>query len=121
MRSRSFLVRASTSHSTLPRPTFAISDYRLVKAGLHQVGAFRLLLGAEPHAGGEAGLKPSSRAPLPDGVGSKLALKMRLQGDLETEPFNSGSLKLVKEQMVVLRARTCREDIELICFEYVSA
>lgn len=50
-----------------------------------------------------------------------MALKMRLQGDLETEPFNSGSLKLVKEQMVVLRARTCREDIELICFEYVSA
>jgi hypothetical protein len=27
---------------------FAISGYRLVKDGLHQVGAFRLILGSEP-------------------------------------------------------------------------
>ena len=30
---------------------FSISGYRLVKQGLHQVGAFRLLLGSEPHSG----------------------------------------------------------------------
>ena len=37
---------------------FAISGYRLVKDGLHQVGAFRLILGAEPHSGADLGLKP---------------------------------------------------------------
>ena len=39
---------------------FAISGYRLVKQGLHQLGAFRLLLGAEPHSGADVGLKLNS-------------------------------------------------------------
>jgi hypothetical protein len=34
---------------------FAISGYRLVKEGLHEVGAFRLILGAEPHSGADVG------------------------------------------------------------------
>ena len=41
---------------------FAISGYRLVKEGLHQVGAFRLILGAEPHSGPDVGLKPNAEA-----------------------------------------------------------
>ena len=72
---------------------FAISGYRLVNDGLHQVGAFRLLLGAEPHAGADVGLKPNA-----------LALKKRLQGDLEAEPFNEATLKLVEELIAFLRA-----------------
>src|SRR5467141_2326915 len=48
---------------------FAISGYRLVKESLHQVGAFRLILGAEPHSGADVGLKPNPEA-----------LKKRLQG-----------------------------------------
>jgi hypothetical protein len=58
---------------------FAISGYRLVKEGLHQVGAFRLLLGAEPHSP-----------------------RRRRQAD--NAPLN----------------RLSREDLEQICFEYVS-
>jgi hypothetical protein len=72
---------------------FAISGYRLVKEGLHQVGAFRLLLGAEPHAGTDIGLHPNA-----------LAWKKRLQGDLEAEPFNEATLKLVEELIAFLRA-----------------
>src|SRR5947209_6124843 len=72
---------------------FTISGYRLVKQGLHQVGAFRLLLGAEPHSGADAGLKPNAET-----------LKMRLQGDLEAEPFNKATLKLVEELIAFLRA-----------------
>jgi hypothetical protein len=72
---------------------FAISGYRLVKEGLHQVGAFRLLLGAEPHSGADVGLKPSAEAQ-----------KKRLQGDLEAEPFNEATLKMVEELIAFLRA-----------------
>jgi hypothetical protein len=72
---------------------FAISGYRLVKEGLHQVGAFRLILGTEPHAGADLGLRPSAEA-----------LKKRLQGDLEAEPFTEATLKLIEELIAFLRA-----------------
>src|SRR5262249_52893415 len=72
---------------------FAISGYRLVRESLHQVGAFRLLLGAEPHSGADIGLRPNAEA-----------LKKRLQGDLEAEPFNEATLKLVEELIAFLRA-----------------
>jgi superfamily II DNA or RNA helicase len=72
---------------------FAISGYRLVKEGLHQVGAFRLLLGSEPHSGADVGLRPNAEA-----------LKNRLQGDLEGEPFTEATLNLVEELIAFLRA-----------------
>src|SRR5438876_3296860 len=72
---------------------FAISGYRLVRQGLHQPGAFRLLLGSEPHSGADVGLKPNAEA-----------LKKRLQGDLEAEPFNEATLKLVEELIAFVRA-----------------
>lgn len=72
---------------------FAISGYRLVKEGLHQVGAFRLILGSEPHTGVDVGLRPNAEA-----------LKKRLQGDLEAEPFTEATLKLVEELIAFLRA-----------------
>src|SRR5271166_3945312 len=72
---------------------FAISGYRLVKEGLHQVGAFRLILGAEPHAGSDLGLRPNAEA-----------LKKRLHGDLDAEPFTEATLTLVEELIAFLRA-----------------
>ena len=72
---------------------FAISGYRLVKEGLHQVGAFRLLLGAEPQSATDIGLRANAEA-----------LKKRLQGDLEAESFNETTLKLVEELIAFLRA-----------------
>ncbi|MGH7134411.1 MAG: hypothetical protein ACREHD_01645, partial [Pirellulales bacterium] len=59
---------------------FAISGYRLLNNGLHHVGAFRLLLGAEPQSASDVGLRPNAEA-----------LKKRLQGDLEVEPFNEAT------------------------------
>ena len=72
---------------------FAISGYRLVKEGLHQVGAFRLVIGSEPHTGADVGLSPNTDA-----------LKKRFQGDLEAEPFNEVTLRLVEELIAFLRA-----------------
>lgn len=81
---------------------FAVSGYRLVKDPLHQVGAFRLLLGAEPHAGGDLGLRPDASA-----------LKQRLRGDLEAEPFNEATLGLVEELIAFLRT----DKVEVRLFE----
>jgi hypothetical protein len=51
---------------------FAVSGYRMVNEGLHQVGALRLILGSEPHAGANVGFRPSAEA-----------LIKWMQGDLE--------------------------------------
>ncbi len=45
---------------------FSVSGYRLVREGLHQVGAFRMLRGAEPHAGAEIPSWPFSSKRVPD-------------------------------------------------------
>src|SRR5206468_2668813 len=59
----------------------------------HAVGRPDTLLGAEPHAGADVGLRPNAAA-----------LKERLQGDLEAEPFTGATLKLVEELIAFLRA-----------------
>ena len=55
---------------------FSISGYKIVKDGLHQLGAFRLLLGTDPQSGANIGLRVEPRV-----------LKARIKGDLEAEPF----------------------------------
>lgn len=73
---------------------FSISGYRLVREGLHGVGAFRLLLGADPQTGEDIGLRPNDR----------LALQARLRGDLEAQPFSAATLRLVEDLITFLRA-----------------
>jgi hypothetical protein len=87
------LAQAAAKPLDIPTAYFAISGYRLVKGGLHQVGAFRRLLGSEPQSGTDVGLRPNAEA-----------LKKRLQGDLEAEPFNEATLKLIEELVACLRA-----------------
>ena len=41
---------------------FNISGYRLVKDGLHHLGAFRLLIGHDPQTGADVGLKVDQKA-----------------------------------------------------------
>ncbi len=65
---------------------FSLSGYRLVKGNLHQVGAFRLLIGGDPQTGADVGLKP------------------RLRGELEGEPFTAETLKLVEDLIAFLHA-----------------
>ena len=71
---------------------FAISGYRMLKGALHQVGAFRLLLGAEPQTGTDLGLRANVDL-----------FKARLKGDLEAEPFNEDTMRLVEELIAFLR------------------
>jgi PLD-like domain len=72
---------------------FSISGYKIIKDGLHHLGAFRLLLGAEPQSGAEVGLKPNP-----------VALTARIKGDLEAEPFTEETLKLVEDLITYLQA-----------------
>ena len=72
---------------------FSISGYKIVKDGLHHLGAFRLLLGAEPQSGTEVGMKPNP-----------LGLTARIKGDLEAEPFTEDTLKLVEDLIAFLQA-----------------
>ena len=81
---------------------FSISGYRLVKDGLHGLGAFRLLIGAEPHTGADIGLRPNRRA-----------LLARMRGELEAEPFDEATLRLVEDLIAFLRT----EKVQVRLFE----
>ena len=72
---------------------FSISGYKLVKDGLDTLGSFRLLLGTDPQSGADVGLKVDPNA-----------LKARIKGDLEAEPFTPATLKLVEDLVAYLRA-----------------
>jgi SNF2 family DNA or RNA helicase len=73
---------------------FAISGYRLVRERLHQMGAVRLLIGAELKTGEDVGLRPDRRAEY---------LKL-LRGDLEAEPFREETLRLIEDLIAFLRS-----------------
>jgi SNF2 family DNA or RNA helicase len=73
---------------------FAISGFRLVRERLVQAGTFRLLIGAEPKAGADVGLRPDQ---------SSEYLK-RMASDLAAEPFNEATLRVVEELIAFLRA-----------------
>jgi hypothetical protein len=77
---------------------FNIHGYNLLKEGLSGLGSFRLLLGEEPTSGERIGLKPDT---------TKLNLSVRT--DLENEPFNEETLKLVEDLIRFLR----HENVEL--------
>jgi hypothetical protein len=77
---------------------FNIQGYNLVREGLSGLGSFRLLLGEEPTSGERIGLRPDT---------TKLNLAIRT--DLENEPFNEETLRLVEDLIRFLR----RENVEL--------
>src|SRR4030067_2890371 len=77
---------------------FNIQGYNLLKEGLSALGSFRLLLGEEPTSGERIGLKPDT---------AKLNLSIRT--DLDNEPFNEETLRLVEDLIRFLR----RKNVEL--------
>ncbi len=89
---RELLGRSSGKPLDVATAYFAVSGYRLVRDGLRQLGAFRLLLGAEPTTGADIGLQPSEKA-----------VAARLRGDLEAEPFSKAALALVEDLIGFLR------------------
>ena len=98
---------------------FAISGYRLVRERLCHVGAFRLLIGAEPKAGADVGLRP--RPPLrgggpPRSGGLRTEFLKHLRGDLAAEPFSEATLRLVEELIALLRT----EKVQVRLFDEAS-
>jgi superfamily II DNA or RNA helicase len=73
---------------------FSISGYRLLRERLNRMGAFRLLIGSDPQTGADVGLKPNDRA----------AMQARMRGDLEAQPFDPQTLRIVEELVAFLRA-----------------
>src|SRR5438045_28965 len=67
---------------------FSISGWNLLKDGLHQVGALRLMLGSEPAAGGDVGLRAD----------------MGLAAELSGMAFSEETLRLVEDLIAFLRA-----------------
>ena len=93
IRSTTSSARAAGKPLDIATAYFSISGYRIVKDGLHKLGAFRLLLGTDPQSGADVGLKVDPNA-----------LKARIKGDLEAEPFTEETLKLVEDLIAYLQA-----------------
>lgn len=74
---------------------FTIQGFRLLEAGLEGLGNFRLLLGAEPVAGHQVGLRPD--------IGH---LANGLRNDLAGEPYREATLRLVEDLIRFLRRPT---------------
>jgi hypothetical protein len=71
---------------------FTIRGYNLLRAGLEKLGNFRLILGAEPRAGEQLGLKPDAKATL-----------ATMRADLDAEPFAEETLGSVEDLIRFLR------------------
>ena len=88
---------------------FTVQGYRLVKDGLNRLGTFRLLLGAEPHAGEDLGLHADAKA-----------VKVALTGDLNREPFTEDTLRLI-EDLSIFNDRTGSKITGGIYYSQVSS
>lgn len=71
---------------------FTVAAFDMLRDGLETLGNFRLLLGAELHAGEQIGLRPDGRT-----------LRARMRGDLEREAFSEPTLRLVEALIRFLR------------------
>lgn len=71
---------------------FSISGYRELRGGLGGLGSLRLLLGFEPQAGADVGL----RSP-------REVLRGGLRAEIEREPFSEATLQLVEDLVAFLQ------------------
>ena len=67
---------------------FNVHGYRLVKDGLNDLGAFRLLLGHEPEHGADVGLRPQ--------------LVQRMVGEMAGMPLDEPTMRLVEDLIAFL-------------------
>jgi SNF2 family DNA or RNA helicase len=81
---------------------FAVSGYKLVLEGLNALGAFRLLIGADPQTGADLGLRPNNRH----------GLESQLRADLEAEALTPETMALVEQLIGFLR----RDEVEIRLF-----
>jgi len=87
-------ILAEHAHSSLDVASayFNVGGFKELQANLAQLRSFRLLLGFEPKAGADVGLRPERKA-----------LNMTLQADLAREPFSEATLRLVEDLIGYLR------------------
>jgi len=71
---------------------FNVSGWQLLRDGLNALGNFRLLLGDEPEAGSDLGLREAGAKPIKG-----------LIRDLARENFNEQTLRLVEDLITFLR------------------
>lgn len=71
---------------------FTVNGFGLIRAGLAELGNFRLLLGAEPTSGEQIGLRPDA-----DNI------RGLIRQDLEALPFTEQTLRLVEDLIAFLR------------------
>jgi superfamily II DNA or RNA helicase len=71
---------------------FTVNGFGLLRAGLAELGNFRLLLGAEPTSGEQIGLRPDA-----DNI------RGLIRQDLEALPFTEQTLRLVEDLIAFLR------------------
>ena len=71
---------------------FSISGFRLLRENLQNLRSFRLLLGFQPQEAKDIGLRPSTAA-----------LHRQLRGDLNAEPYNAETLRLVEDLISYLQ------------------
>lgn len=81
---------------------FTAGGFGLLKNGLHALGNFRLILGAEPTSGVQLGLHPDP------GV-----IKGLIEGDLESLAFDEKTLRLIEELIAYLQ----RESVQIRLYE----
>ncbi len=79
---------------------FTVGGFGLVKEGLMDLGNFRLLLGAEPTAGEQLGLRPDAAV-----------VRGLLRKDLEELPFDEATLRLIEEWTAPLQLESFHRDL----------
>jgi superfamily II DNA or RNA helicase len=70
---------------------FTVSGFELLRGGLSRIGSFRLLLGTEPLAGEDLGLRPDAKA-----------FRLDFQKSVEVLPFTERTLRAVEELIAFL-------------------
>src|SRR2546421_9648039 len=87
------LLRHHKGHSLdVATAYFNVGGWQLLRAGLNGLGDFRLLLGDEPEAGSDLGLREIGAKPVKG-----------LMRDLARENFNEATLRLVEDLIAFLR------------------
>ena len=81
---------------------FTVGGFGLLQNGLHALGNFRLILGAEPTSGEQVGLRPAPGL-----------IKGLIGGDLESLPFDEKTLCLVEDLIAYLQ----RDSVQVRLYE----
>src|ERR1035438_1666478 len=85
---------------------FTVGGFGLLQAGMEGLGSFRFLMGAEPTAGEQIGLRPT-------------ATRGQIRKDLEILGFSERTLRMVEDLIAFLRSEEHTSELQslrhLVC------